>query len=61
MKGHMLFKQSANFVEVLITLQNSVSKVFESKSKKLARLMFHPIDKWNVHLRNALDVDLKTT
>ena len=21
--------------------------------------MFHPIDKYNVHLRNALDVDLK--
>ena len=21
--------------------------------------MFHPIDKWNVRLRNALDVDLK--
>ena len=23
--------------------------------------MFHPIDKWNVRLRNALDVDLKIT
>ena len=24
-------------------------------------LMFHPIDKWNVRLVNALDVDLKIT
>ena len=23
--------------------------------------MFHPIDKWNVRLRNALDVDLNIT
>ena len=31
------------------------------KSKKISRLMFHPIDKWNIHFGNALDVDMKTT
>ena len=60
-KGHMLFKKSAHFVEVLLTIQNNVSKGQERKIKKLAQLMFHPIDKWNVRLRNGLDVDLKIT
>ena len=60
-KGHILFKQSAHFLEVLITMQNNVSKGQERKMKKLARLMFHPIEKWNVRLGNALDVDLNIT
>ena len=37
------------------------SKRIERRRKKLARLMFHPIDKWNVRLGNSLDVDLKIT
>ena len=60
-KGHMLFKQSAYFVEVLISLHNNVSKGLERKGKKLTRLMLHPIDKWNVRLGNALDMDLNIT
>ena len=44
-KGQIMFKQSAHFVEVLTTLQNNVSKRQERKRNKLAQLMFHPIDK----------------
>ena len=60
-KDHMLFRKSAHFVEVIITLQKNVSKGQERKRKKLARLMFDTIDKWNVRLGNSLDVDLKIT
>ena len=60
-KEHMMFRQSAHFVEVTIILQKNASKVSERKSKKLARLMFHPIDIWNVCIENTLDVDLMIT
>ena len=60
-KEHMLFRQSAHFVEVKITLQKDASKGQERKRKKLARMIFHRIDNWNVRLVNALDVDLKIT
>ena len=33
-KGHMLFKQSAHFLEVLITLQNNVSKKVRKEKEK---------------------------
>ena len=36
-------------------------KRIRQEKKKLVWLMFHPIDKWNVHLENDLDVDLKIT
>ena len=56
-----MFKQSAHVVEALINIQSNASKEKEREKKKLVRLMFHPIDKWNVRLGNALDVDLKIT
>ena len=43
---------------------HSAEKLFKrirKERRKLARLMFHPIDIWNVRLGNALDVDLKIT
>ena len=58
-KEHMIFRKSAHFVEVLITLQKNASKGEERKRKNLARLMFQKIVKRNVRLGNALDVDLK--
>ena len=58
---HTLFRQSAHFVEVIIILRKNVSKKLESKRRKLAQLMLHPIDKLNVRLGNVLDVDLKIT
>ena len=60
-KEHMLLNESAHFCGVIITLRKNVSNGEESKSKKLARLMLHSIDKWNVRLGNALDVDLNIT
>ena len=60
-KGKTLFRKSANFVVVIITLQNNASKGYERKSKMLVQLMFWTIDNWNGHLENALDVDLKIT
>ena len=46
---------------VTITLQKNASKGYEKKRENLARLMLHPIEKWNVRLGKALDVDLKIT
>ena len=43
------------------TQRKNASKGLESKERKLAQLMFHPIDIWNARLGNALDVDLKIT
>ena len=43
-------------------VNHSAEKCFKrirKEKKKIAPLMFHPIDKWNVRLGNALDVDLK--
>ena len=56
-----LFRQSALFVEVIITLQKNVSKRSGSKSKKLVRIVLMTVDEQNRHLKNALDVDLKIT
>ena len=45
-------------------VNHSAEKCFKGIRKEkenLARLMFNPIDKWKVLLRNALDVDLKIT
>ena len=61
MKEQTLLRKSALFVEVLITLQKNVSKGLERKRRKLARLMFWTIDKRNIRLGNALDVDLNIT
>ena len=60
-KYHMMFRQIAHFVEVLLTLQKNVSKEQESKRKKLVRLMFQTIHEGNIRLGNALDVDLRIT
>ena len=56
-----LFRQSAPFMEVLITLQKNVSKVLDRKSKKLVRLVIRTTDKRNGNLENVLDADLKIT
>ena len=61
LKEHMLFRQSAHFVEVIIILRKNVSKVLERKRGKLARLMFHITGIRNVRLGNDLDMDLKIT
>ena len=55
----MLITKIAHFVDVQITFQKNVLKGYERKRKKLVRLMFRTIDKQNVRLKNALDVDLK--
>ena len=60
-RENTLFRHSAHFVEVIIILRENVSKGLKRKRRKLARLMFHPIDICNVRLGNALDVDLKIT
>ena len=57
----MLFRQSAHFVEVQITLQKNASKGYERKSKNLVRLMLRTIDEQTVRPGNALDLDLKIT
>ena len=54
-------RQSAHFVQVIIILRKNVLKGLDRKREKLARLMFHLKEIWNVHLGNALDVDLKIT
>ena len=56
-----LFRQSAPFVGVLITLQKNVSKGLDRESKKLVRLVLRKIDKRNGHIENVLDVDLEIT
>ena len=57
-KNKTMFRQSAPFVEVLITLQEDVSKVSDRKRKKLVQLVLQTTDKRNGHLGNVLDVDL---
>ena len=61
MREQIMFRKSALFVEVLITLQKNVSKGLDKKRKNLVRLVLRKIDKWNGHLENILDADLKTT
>ena len=56
-----LFRKSAPFVGVLITLQKNVSKGLDRESKKLVRLVLRKIDKRNGHIENVLDVDLEIT
>ena len=51
--------KGALFVEVPTILQKNVSKVSESKNKKLVRLVIQTTDVRNVHLVNVLDADLK--
>ena len=58
MKDKTLFRKSALFVEVLITLQKNISKGSDRKSKNLVRLVIRTTDKQNGHLENVLDVDL---
>ena len=61
MREHTLFRHSAHFVEVIIILRKNVSKELKIKRRKLARLMLHQTELWNVCLGNALNVDLKIT
>ena len=56
-----MFGQSAHFVDLISILRKNVSKGLDRKIGKLARLMFQRIDEQNVHLGNALHVDLKIT
>ena len=56
-----LFRQSAPFVEVLITLQKNVSKGLDRKRKNLVRLVLQKTDKRNRYLKNILDADMKIT
>ena len=56
-----LLRQSAPFVEVLITLQKNASKGLDSKRKNLVRLVLQTTDEWNGHLKNVLDVNLNIT
>ena len=60
-REHTMFSKSAHFVEVIIILQKKNPKGLERKRRKLARLMFHLTVIRNVHLGNALDVDMKIT
>ena len=61
MKEKTLFIKSAPFVEVLITLQNNVSKGSDRKREKLALLVVRTTYKQKGHLENVLDVDLNIT
>ena len=61
MKEKTLFRKSAIFVEVLITLQRKIQKDQTGKGKNLVRLVIRTTDKNNVRLGNVLDVDLKIT
>ena len=56
-----LFRQSASFVEVRITLQKNVSKGLDRKRKKLVRMVLWTTDKRNGHLENVLDADIMIT
>ena len=56
-----LFRKSAHFVEVQITLQRNVSKKSDRKRKNLARLMLRKTEERKGHLKTNLDVDLKIT
>ena len=60
-RDQIMFRKYALFVKVLTILQKNVSKGLDRKKKKLARLMFHLTEIWNVRLRNDLDVDLNIT
>ena len=57
-KEQTLFRQSALFVEVLITLQIIFSKGLERKRENLVRLVIRTTDELNARLGNVLDVDL---
>ena len=61
LKEKILFRKSAPFVEVLITLQKNASKGSDKRRKKLARLVIPTIDEHNVHLENVPDVNIKIT
>ena len=61
MKEQIMFRQSAPFVEVLITLQKNVSKESNRKSKNLARMVIQTTDELNGHLENVLDMGLNIT
>ena len=60
-RDQILFRQSAPFMKVLITLQKNVSKELDMKGKKPAHLVLWTTDKRNGHLETVLDVDLNIT
>ena len=60
-KEHTPFRKSAHFVDLITILRKMFQKVLERKSRELARLMFLRTGIRNVHLGNAVDVDLKIT
>ena len=53
MREQTLFRKSALFVEVLITLQKKVSKGLDRKKKNLVRLVLRTKDKQNGHIENV--------
>ena len=61
MREQKMFIKNAPFVEVLTNLQIPPPEVLDRESKKLVQLVLWTTDKWNGHLENVLDVDLKIT
>ena len=49
-KEETLFRKSAPFVEVLITLQNNVSKGSDKKRENIALLVVRKTDERNIYL-----------
>ena len=61
LKEQTLFRKSALFVEVPITLQKNISKGSDRKRKKLVHMVFRTTDKRKGRHGNVLDVDMKIT
>ena len=61
MEEKKLFRQSALFVKVLLTLKKNASRVSDRKKKNLVWLVIRITDKHSAILGNILDVDMKIT